>query len=110
MANSYLVKRPLKITRQEGDTGSVVFIVPDTIPMTGKTATFAVVSKTGVPIFTKTGGQITVDTQTITVPLVANDTKTWQGVHFWELQVTSLTEVITLGRGDFEIINELIST
>ncbi len=110
MANSYLIKRPFKLTRQEANTGSVVFILPDEIPMAGKTATFVVVSKKGEQVFKKVFADMTLSGQTLTVPLLPADTRNWQGVHLWELKLYGGGDEITAGEGEFEITNKLITT
>lgn len=108
---TYLIKKEYDITRQEGDTADVVIVVPDVIDMQNYDVQFSVKSNMGVTIFDKktADGTITVAGQTITIPLLATDTKDNPGKYRWELQISNNTpEVITIGRGVFLIVRELI--
>jgi len=55
----------------------------------------------------------TIITQTLTIPLLPNDTKTFSGSHRWELQLTDKTPggygVKTVAKGVLEIKPELIA-
>lgn len=107
---TYLIKKEYDITRQEGDTADVVIIVPDILDMQDYQAQFAVKSNMGETIFDKktAEGTATKTGQTITVPIAPADTKGKPGKYRWELQVTKINEVITIGRGVFLIVRELI--
>ena len=107
---TYLIKRELTITRQEGDTADVVIVAPDVLDMDLYDVQFKVVDSSRRPVMNKTtaGGTITKDGQTITIPLLTADTKNKAGKHSWEMQITTETEVITIGRGPFIIISETI--
>jgi len=104
---TYLIAQEIAITRQEGDLADVVFVVPDVLSMTGKEATFKVNSDKYGSFIAKesSAGDITIVGQTITIPLLAADTKDKKGRHRWELEVTG---PITIGRGVFNVIKELI--
>jgi hypothetical protein len=107
---TYLIKREITITRQEGDTADVVIVVPDVIDMGNYEAHFSVKDNSRRTVMNKETGNGTayVSGQTITIPLAATDTKNKPGKHRWELQLTNETEVITIGRGNFVIVNEII--
>jgi hypothetical protein len=106
---SYLVKTKYKITRQAGDTGSVVFIVPATISMsTYHDVLFQVRDDRDRLLFEKeTPTDIVVNSQTITVNLANDDTAEISGKYDWELQVSDGTDIATIGKGIFEIIAEI---
>ena len=107
---TYLIKREITITRQEGDTADVVIVVPEVINMENYNARFAVKDNIGKTVFEKNSenSEMTITGQTITIPLLVADTKKKAGKHRWELQISNETEVITIGRGVFVIVNELI--
>ena len=107
---TFLIKREITITRQEGDTADVVIVVPDVINMTNYQARFSAKDSNGRTVFDKKSenAELTISGQTITVPLLIADTKRKAGKHRWELQITNENEVITIGRGVFVIVNELI--
>lgn len=108
---TYLIKREIQIARQEGDTADVVVVVPDVIDMGNYQARFVVKDSSRRAVIDKKSvdGVLTVTGQTITIPLLVADTKGKAGKHRWELQLTNATEVITIGRGAFVIINEIIT-
>lgn len=107
---SYIVTKEITIRRQEGDTGSVVFVIPDIIDLDLYTEIKFKVSNSGSLIFIKllSDNSISVENQTVTIPLLAVDTKLKSGNHFWELELSNDTEITTIGRGVFVIIKELI--
>lgn len=107
---TFLIKREITITRQEGDTADVVIVVPEVINMANYDARFSVKDSNGRTVFDKKSenAELTISGQTITIPLLIADTKRKAGKHRWELQITNATEVITIGRGVFVIVNELI--
>jgi hypothetical protein len=107
---SYLIVNEKTITRQEGDTGRIRFRQP--VINTGNyNVTFKVVTKGGATIFTKTNANFTKSTEVedgityyvLVVYLSSADTTGWRGTHRWEMQLSSTTEIITLGRGCFTI-------
>lgn len=106
--NSYVITERITVTRQEGDTGSLGFIVPAVLNPALFTIKLQVwtVSNKSVMLFEKTTW--TVSSQTITAPMAALDTKGYAGTHRWEMEFRSLTEIITVGKGDFVIENEII--
>jgi len=108
---TYIIKREKAITRQAGDyPAPIVVVVPESIDMTDYDAQFKVIASSRRTIFSKTtsGGTITKDGQTLTIPLTEADTKGKNGSHTWEMQITKTGEVITIGRGKFTILNEKI--
>lgn len=108
---TYLIKKEKPITRQEGDTAEVVVVVPDVIDMGSYEVQFKVTDSSRRAVFSKSSGAgtITVSGQTVTIPIAADDTKRKPGKHSWEMQITNNTpEVITIGRGPFVIVGEMI--
>lgn len=109
---TYLINNEITINRQEGDTCDVTFTsVPPEINLTDATAKFQVKeSATATPIISKTtDDDISIVSQDIVVNLLPEDTKGHSGRWKWELEVVLAdTSVITLGRGCFNIIAELI--
>jgi len=105
---SYIITQEIEIVRQEGDTGSIIMTVPSVLNPANYTITFKVKERKGAVIFEKADAAWTKVGQQITCYLAAVDTKGYKGNHEWELQFSSLTEVITVGRGCFKIIREVI--
>jgi hypothetical protein len=106
---TYLIKAQITITRQEGDTADIVITVPALLSMTGYEAQFKVYNTAGQAVLSKASpATITVDGQIITIPLLAADTKGKPGTHKWELQIAKTGSVITIGKGQFVIVSELI--
>jgi len=115
--DTFLIKTEKTITRQEGDTAGISILVPtppNGIDLDTYDATFVVVNSDGVEIIRKESFSsvpgITITDQTIDIPLYVDDTTTYAGEHRWELQLSNATpEVITIGRGDFIIIAQIIT-
>jgi len=116
MGNSYLADET-DITRQEGDTGSIVFTISsDLLDLTVySTVKFQVrreedVERTMALVIDKsTGSGITISSQTVTVSLDASDTSEKSGSGYrWEIQFSGNSEIITAGKGKFIIEPELI--
>ncbi len=107
---TYLIKREISITRQEGDTAEVTIIVPEVINMQNYNARFTVKNNSRRSLIDKKSqdGDIIITGQTITVPLLVADTKGKSGKHSWELEISSTNDVFTIGRGIFMIKSELI--
>jgi hypothetical protein len=108
---TYLIKKEITITRQEGDSADIVIVVPNVIDMSLYDAQFQVRDTTlRRLIISKTSNAgISIAGQTLTIPLATDDTKNKAGKHRWELQLSNNTpEIITIGRGTFIIVNELI--
>lgn len=107
---SYIVRTRVSLTRQAGDTGSIEFIVPALLDLTGMSAIFKVMDTSTTPLFTKeTPTDITIVGQTVTVNLYNVDTANKCGSYTWELQVNDENQVITIGKGDLEIVEEIIT-
>lgn len=106
--NSYIITQEITITRQEGDTGVLQFVVPNILNPANFDITFQVwrMSRENSLLFKKEDW--TVEGQQITTSLTEADTKGFAGRWRWEMQFTSAVEIITVGRGAFEIIKELI--
>lgn len=104
---TYLISREITITRQEGDTADIVVTVPSTLSMTGKTARFQV-RDSGNRVIINKEDEIAIVGQGITILLAANDTARHAGKHRWELEVSDANGPITIGRGDFIIVKQLI--
>lgn len=108
---TYIISREIDLTRQEGDTADIVFVVPAALDMDLFTEVKFLAVKRGVDTIDKSvsGGTITVSDQTITIPLLAADTKSKSGEHKWELEVSNATpEIITIGKGTLTVTKELI--
>jgi hypothetical protein len=108
--STYLIQEPFTITRQAGDISDVVFVLQNTLSLSGKTVKFQVRSSRGVLIIDKVSPtNITVLSQTITIPLLAADTYGYKGTYSWELEISaSTTFKSTIGFGDFIIIKTTI--
>lgn len=110
--HAYLIKSEKTITRQEGDCPApIVMIVPDVVDMLNYNVKFEVHNSSMRRIISKSteAGTVTVDGQTITIPLTEADTKGRPGKHKWEIQFYNNTpEIITAGRGPFVVTNENI--
>lgn len=108
---TYIISKEIDLTRQEGDTADIVFVVPATLDMGLFTEVKFLAVKRGVDTIDKSvsDGTITVDGQTITIPLLIADTKSKSGEHKWELEVSNDTpEIITIGKGLLTVTKELI--
>jgi hypothetical protein len=105
---SYLTGAAINITRQAGDTGSIVFEVPAFFSMTGRAAQFQI-RDDDFSLLKISPTHIDLSGQTITVNLLEADFKGIYGVFRWELQATITGEVTTIGRGNITILEEIIS-
>ena len=106
---TYLIKREIPITRQEGDTADVVFIVPEVLDMALYSVRFSVTNQLKKSkIFKSSENQnIIIGGQTLLIPLSSDDTKYHSGNYRWELELFNETEQITIGKGAFNIISEI---
>jgi len=107
---TYLIEKEIPIRRQEGDTADIVFTVPEIINMANYSCKLAVKSTSGTSLILKdsTDGGAAIQGQVVSVQLGSNDTKRKAGTHRWELELYNNDEVITIGRGVFEIVAEMI--
>ena len=88
----------------------VVFVVPKVLSMTDRTARFGVFNSGGTAIFEKESpDDITIASQTITIPLLPADTTGHSGSQRWELEVLDDDGPITIGRGHFIITPQLLT-
>lgn len=109
---TYLIGSEIHISRQEGDTADIVLVVPSVLDLSNFTEVKFQVKNATKTIISKslTGTTISVSDQTITIPLLTTDTKSKPGVHRWELEISNDTpEVITIARGNFTIVKEIIT-
>lgn len=104
---TYLISREKTITRQEGDVADIVITVPALLSMTGKTAHFAVADNGGRNVINKEK-DISIDEQVISIVLKPEDTSRKAGKYRWELEVKDANGPITIGKGDFIIVKQLI--
>jgi hypothetical protein len=105
-----LIAEEIHITRQEGDTATLRFIVPEVVSLVGRNIRLEVRTRAKELVFRKQGADWTVAGQNISANMLATDTRGYSGKHRWELQVNiAQTEVITIGRGNFTIEPELIT-
>lgn len=106
---AYLIKEDFEITRQQGDISEIVFVVQNTLLLTGMTVKFSVYDSKGVAKITKVSPTtITVVAQTITIPLLKADTETINGALYWEMELTDANRRITIGKGRFNVVKTLI--
>mgnify|MGYP006268563201 CR=1 FL=1 len=109
---AYIIKSEATITRQEGDTSEIKFIIPNVFPLYGEVfeLIFAVYSRSGTRQFIKTtlNGDFVIDAQTATTYLQVDNTKGIWGTYRWELQYRDAGSITTIGKGNFEILKELI--
>lgn len=103
---SYIVKKQVTIRRQMGDTGDIVFNVPIILPLAGREVSFTAKDSRGDRVFDKNtlNGSILISGQTINIGLIVSDTINHAGSHHWELKLTAPSEVITIGKGIFDIL------
>lgn len=106
---TYLIKRTRTITRQAGDVADIVFTVPEVLSLVGKEVTFCIADSSKSTLITKSlnNGAIVVE-QVITILLDPQDTTGLEGTYLWELQISDTDGPITIGRGEFIIIGEII--
>lgn len=114
MAKQSYIATEIALTRQEGDTGSIVLIVPDVIDLSTFTVVKFCVFRSGVAFIYKelddSSGDLTVDGQTITVVLNEEDTQGYKGTNYWECEISGNPdeEIITIGKGEFIVLRERI--
>jgi hypothetical protein len=114
MANASYIASEITITRQEGDTGSVIFTVPEVIDLPTFTVVKFHVFRSGVTFIHKelddSSGDLTVVDQVITIDLWEEDTQGYKGTNRWELEISGNPddEIITIGKGEFIIVKERI--
>jgi hypothetical protein len=107
---TYLIKKEIHLARQEGDTAEITFVMPAIIDMSLFGVLFMVSDKLRERIICKSSAdnQISIDGQTITIPLLKADTLEHPGKHNWEMQIFNANQSITTGKGQFVIIEKLI--
>ena len=107
---TYLIKKAINITRQEGDSADISFVVPEILNLALYDAKFNVTTKLRNVILYKSSldGTIAINGQTVTIPLLPDDTKHKTGNYLWELELSNENENITIGKGSFFIISEII--
>lgn len=103
---SYKVIAPIKITRQMGDSGDIVFNVPEILPLTNRTVTLFIKDGANNHMLIKSSNnvnEITKSGQSINIQLTSADTENKEGTWHWELKLTMGAEVITIGYGIFHV-------
>ena len=107
---TYLIQNDFTITRQEGDISDIVFVVQNTLLLTGMTVKFQVFnSKSEIMMDKVSPTNITVVSQQITIPLLQADTQSLKGSMTWECELTGTGKRITICKGAFVIINTKIA-
>lgn len=128
MVDTYLIEKELLITRQEGDTASIVFsmLFETGIDLTDYTVKFQVF-KRDVVVIDKTTADNTiqvedimsadsvpvVEGQSIIIPLAASDTEGKSGVYSFEMEISKNVgvvgeSIITIGEGGFTVVKQKI--
>lgn len=102
---TYNIQKEITITRQEGDSSDLSINVPEILDITGATAIFQVRSMVDKIILSKS---IIPQGQQINCLFNPQDTEGKAGIHRWELELIWGERHITIGRGNFEIIKQLI--
>jgi hypothetical protein len=107
---TFLVERPITITRQEGDLADIVFTIPAILDTADYGIRFSVKDDKGRTVLKKDTAEndITVQYQKVTIPLLPADTKGKPGNHKWEVEIYKDNGPITIGYGPFAITPELI--
>ena len=107
---TYLIENDFQITRQEGDIADIVFVVQNTLLLTGMTVKFQVFNSKGEILIDKVSPtNITVVSQQITIPLLQADTQSLKGSMTWECELTGTGKRITIGKGIFLLVNTRIA-
>lgn len=105
---SYIIKREIAITRQEGDTGSVEILVPKVVPLAGCELSFQVYDRTNKVVLRKDDDDWTredADTHVkVSCELDRADTLNKPGTHWWELFVVGTDTHLTIGKGNFIVL------
>ena len=106
---TYLIDNQFTIRRQQGDISDIIFIVQNTLLISGMVVKFQVRNNKGELVMDKVSPtNITVAGQQITIPLLQEDTQALRGSLTWECEITSTGKRITVGQGIFEIIKTYI--
>jgi hypothetical protein len=104
MSESYIVRVKKKITRKEGNSGRIRFIMPVTFSMIGKDVLFQVRDERDRLILDKsTDDGITITDQTIEIELLSTDLVGNVGNHEWEMLISEGDDYDTLGEGCFVV-------
>lgn len=110
---TFLVKKPITITRQSGDDCDIVFNIPIIFSLTGVTLRFALFEKNNATrkiFLLKQAPDIIISDQRVEISIHSSDTENKEGTYTWELEAlnTSTNKVVTIGFGDFKLIQTLI--
>ena len=107
--STYLIENQFAITRQQGDISDIVFVLQNTLPLTGMTVKFQVRNTKNELLIDKVSPtNITVVGQQITIPLLKVDTETLKGTLNWECEITKEGTRITIGQGEFIVVKTYI--
>ena len=105
--DTYIILREIPISRQEADTGNLVFEVPEFLPITSRTITFQVIDRNEELIIEISGAQWHKNGQIISTTLNPADTDGLAGKHRWTLVVQDANTRYNIGAGPFTIIPKL---
>jgi len=106
---TYLIANEITITRQEGDTADIEFELDEVLDISTLNPYFSVQTYKGIEILTKEPADFLKIGQELTCFITEEDTKGKAGNYRWELELVNGSTVITVGRGDFIIVKELIT-
>ena len=99
---SVVVVETYTIVRQLNDSGEIIFVITDKIPLATYTIELNVLSYRKVK-YSFSSDKITKDGQKITVIIPKNFLKKQENLT-WELNLSNALEEVTVARGDFKIV------
>jgi len=106
---TFIIAQEVTITRQEGDLADLVLVVPDILPLTGRTAKFRAEKIDGTAFIEKQSPDIVMLLQVITIPILPADTDGNSGKHRWELKVyDAQNNPITIGKGVLYVLKKMM--
>ncbi len=106
--NTYIIAEEITIPRREGDTSSLIMIIPDLIDVTHRNIVFHVYNRREELILSKESPDWYKDGQTIYTSLHPDDTDGLAGRHRWALKVSDASTKYSIGKGDFIITPKII--
>ena len=105
--DTYIILKEITISRQEADTASLVFEVPEVLPIASRTITFQVIDRKKEVILEIAGAQWYKEGQIISATLNPADTDGLAGRHRWALIAQDSNTRYNIGAGPFTIIPKL---
>ena len=108
LPETYEIVEEIAITRKEGNSGNIVFEIPEEIDISHRTVLFKVKNRNGEDILVKSGAQWYKSDQVISTGLYPADTAGLAGKHRWVLAVQDSNTFYEIGKGDFIITPSLI--